>query len=283
VDAVRAEVAGPLAALLRSEEILEQSGHAPIETLPLERIEDAVRFLLDHQNEDGGFGSYERRRGPALLEKLNPSEMYGSCMTERSYLECTASALRGLAAVRSRYFGCLNPALTHAVEAAIAAGTTRLCAEQRPDGSFSGFWGINFTYAVFHAVKALRAVGIPPGDTRLQRAAAWLVSKQRPDGGFSEHYASCLEDRYIEHSESQVVMTSWALLALLSVERASPPSVAKAIDAGAAFLFRKQLPDGSFPQQAQNGVFFGTAVLDYRMYKSYFPTWALALCQARRA
>src|SRR6266481_8500589 len=48
------------------------------------------------QNRDGGFGTYERRRGGRLVERLNPSEMFGQCMTELSYLECTASAIRAL-------------------------------------------------------------------------------------------------------------------------------------------------------------------------------------------
>ena len=37
-----------------------------------------------------------------------------------------------------------------------------------------------------------------------------------------------------------------------------------------------QRPDGSWPRQAVNGVFFGTAMLDYRLYHCYFPAWALA-------
>src|SRR5262249_4821731 len=66
------------------------------ERVPLPRLEAAVQFILDRQNADGGFGTYERRRGPAFLERLNPSEMFGDCMTELSYIECTASA--GIAA-----------------------------------------------------------------------------------------------------------------------------------------------------------------------------------------
>jgi lanosterol synthase len=42
------------------------------------------------------------------------------------------------------------------------------------------------------------------------------------------------------------------------------------------WLGSKQLSDGSWPTQAPAGVFFGTAVLDYTLYKNYFPTWALA-------
>ena len=42
------------------------------------------------------------------------------------------------------------------------------------------------------------------------------------------------------------------------------------------WLSARQLPDGSWPTQAPAGVFFGTAMLDYRLYKEYFPLWALA-------
>ena len=50
----------------------------------------------------------------------------------------------------------------------------------------------------------------------------------------------------------------------------------ESIRLGVAWLRSQQLPDGSWPQQAVNGVFFGTAMLDYRLYKSYFTAWALA-------
>jgi tetratricopeptide (TPR) repeat protein len=44
------------------------------------------------------------------------------------------------------------------VDSAISCGADRLWAAQRPDGSFPAFWGINFTYAAFHIVKALRGI-----------------------------------------------------------------------------------------------------------------------------
>ena len=58
--------------------------------VPPHRLEAAIRFILDRQNADGGFATYERRRGATWLERLNPSEMFGDCMTELSYIECTA-------------------------------------------------------------------------------------------------------------------------------------------------------------------------------------------------
>jgi lanosterol synthase len=242
---------------------------APTERIPEERLCQAVEFILYRQNPDGGFGTYERRRGSRLLEMPNPSEMYGSCMSERSYLGCTGSSLGALAHFRATYPGVLSERL----DVALARGTRFLRREQRPDGSYAGFWGINFTYAIFHVVKGLRATGVAPSDPALVRAARWLVSKQRADGGWGEHYTSCLRDCYVEHPQSQIVMTSWALLALLNVlnPRSEP------IRRGVTWLRARQHADGSWPQGAVIGVFFGSAMLDYRLYKSYFPIWALAL------
>ena len=67
-------------------------------------------------------------------------------------------------------------------------------------------------------------------------------------------------------------MTAWALLALLE---ALPPTHA-AVRRGIECLGNLQLADGQWPRQSQSGVFFSTAMLDYRLYKDYFPTWALA-------
>ena len=246
---------------------------APSERITDQRIAQAVEFILYRQNADGGFGTYERRRASSWLENVNPSEMFGQCMTERSYIECTASSISALADVRASYPDLLRSRIDNAVE----RGVNFLRRSQRRDGSYAAFWGINFTYAIFHVTKGLRAAGISADDPALGRAAEWLVGKQKPDGGWGEHYSGCLKDRYVEHPLSQVVMTSWALLALMEV---MPPD-AEPIARGISWLVRQQRHDGSWPQQAVNGVFFGSAMLDYKLYKSYFPLWALARHSAR--
>jgi lanosterol synthase len=237
----------------------------PGERLSEERIAQAVRFVLDRQNEDGGFGSYEARRAGGFLEKLNPSEMFGSCMTERSYVECTASCVAALARVREAH-----PGIDRArVEQAIAAGAALIRREQKPDGSWAGFWGVNRTYGIFHAVEGLRAAGAREDDPALVRAVRWLEQHQKPDGSWGERYTGCLDDTYVEHPEGQVIMTAWAVLALLHAG-GSP-----AVKRGVEFLRRRQGADGAYPEQAVAGVFFGTAMLHYRLYKDYFPAWAL--------
>jgi lanosterol synthase len=238
------------------------------ERIPVERLEQAVRFILRRQNDDGGFGSYERRRGSVLLEWVNPSEMYGNCMTERSYTECTASCVGALARFRKSHPDLMGDE----IEAAISRGVKLLKSRQLPDGSWVGFWGVNFTYAIFHVVEALRAAGLPPEDGIFQRAASWLLSKQKQDGGWGEHWRSCLTDTYVEHPESQAAMTAWSLLALLEILEPHNPAIAH----GVAALRTLQSADGSWPQQSQSGIFFATAMLDYRLYKDVFPAWALA-------
>ena len=233
-----------------------------------ERLKQAVEFILRRQNADGGFGSYERRRGSLILEWINPSEMYGNCMTERSYTECTASCVGAL----SRFRAAHPTVMRDRLDAAIARGVRLLRSRQRPDGSYLGFWGVNFTYAAFHVIEALRASGVPADDPAIARAAEWLLEKQKPDGGWGEHWQSAMDDTYHEHPESQAAMTAWALLALFEVVDAREPAVQRGLEC----LRRMQAGDGAWPRQSQSGVFFATAMLDYKLYKDYFPTWALA-------
>jgi squalene cyclase len=68
-----------------------------------------------------------------------------------------------------------------------------------------------------------------------------------------------------------VVMTSWALLALLELADVQIEPVRR----GIAWLCRAQRADGSWPEGAVNGMFFGSAMLLYRLYPAYFPLWAL--------
>lgn len=238
------------------------------ERIPPENLLLAVKFILSRQNPDGGFATYEKRRAPALVERTNPSEMFGNCMTERSYVECTASCIKALSGFGSAYPNVEPEKITRARTRAIGF----LRKQQRADGSFLGSWGINFTYATFFVVEALRSAGFSASESLLTRAGEWLLEHQRPDGGWGEHFLSCVTGHYVEHRHSQAVMTSWALLALMGLGPSHMPSVER----GIAWLISRQQASGDFPDEAVNGVFFGSAMLDYRLYKSYFPVWALA-------
>ena len=54
------------------------------------------------------------------------------------------------------------------------------------------------------------------------------------------------------------------------------------IEHPADFRASRQDREGGWPKEEMAGVFFRTALLDYTLYRQYFPAWALALYETRR-
>jgi squalene/oxidosqualene cyclase-like protein len=243
--------------------------------LQLGRKLAALEFILARQNDDGGFGSYEARRGSMLLRNYNPAEIYGNCMLEYSYTECSGSCVRALAyAVRALGDEIPTPLRTR-VRTAIEAGNEFLLTQQRDGGGWLGFWGVNITYGTFFAVSGLHSGGLSSSMPPIRRACRWLVEAQRPDGGWGESYRGILEERDAQlppDAPSLAVQTAWAVLTLLE----AAPHERDAIDRGIDYLISLQRDDGAWPRELATGVFFNTAVLDYVLYRQAFPTWALA-------
>ena len=244
------------------------------QTMDTTALGDAVGFMLRGQNRDGGFSSYEARRAAIGLEWLNPAEMFGDSMTEHSSVECTASCLAALAACRDNFPLVADRSVTSAVSRADAW----LRQTQANDGSWRGVWGVQFIYGTLFGIRGLRAAGARPGDPALRAACRWLLDRQREDGGWGEHHSGCLTGRYVPHEESQVIQTAWALITLLE----AGDSDWTAISRGAGFLVDTQDAEGAWPKQDMAGVFFRTALLDYVLYRQYFPLHALGLYEQRR-
>jgi len=255
-------------------EALEALLTAPMAKLDTDDARNAARFILGCQNPDGGFGSYEARRSRIGLEWLNPAEMFGDSMTEHSYVECTASCIAALATFRRRFPNYLGAT----IEPAIARAHEHLRLAQGTDGSWRGVWGVHFIYGTLFGVRGLLAAGTKANDSAIRRACHWLRARQRSDGGWGEDAAGCTSGTYIEHQESQVIQTAWALMTLLEARDPDWGAIVR----GSRFLIEQQEESGSWPRQDPAGVFFHTAVLDYTLYRQYFPLWALSLYESRR-
>ncbi len=234
-------------------------------------------FVLRCQGSDGGFGSYEPRKVPFSLEWLNPAEMFGDSMTEMGYAECTASCVAFLAKVAHERPHLLKRPELAGVPEAIARAAAHLRRLQLPDGTWPGAWGVHYIYGTMFGIRGLRAAGTPAIDPYIRKACAWLKAHQRPDGSWGERHA-VHANTYVEADEGQVVQTAWALTALLEAEDPDWDALERA----ARFLARAQLGTGEWERQAPVGIFFHTALLEYVLYKSYFPVWVLGLFETRR-
>jgi lanosterol synthase len=195
--------------------------------------------------------------------------MFGRCMTERSYVECTASCLMALCEVQKRYPDLLR----RPIRKSITRAARFLTSAQNPDGTWDAAWGVRYIYATMFGVRGLRAAGVPTTDDRIRKACRWLLAHQRPDGGWGERQPKTLTPEYAEAESSLSVQTAWALIALLEADE--PDAIA--LSRAAGYLESSQLDSGQWPDGQFVGVFFETALLNYRLYRQYFPVMALAL------
>jgi len=168
--------------------------------------------------------------------------------------------------------------LAESIEEAIRRAAHRIRLQQRSDGAWDGNWGVHFIYGTLFGIRGLLAAGAVPQDPAVRSACAWIRARQRADGGWGEHPASALSGSYVENDESQTVQTAWALMALLM---AQDPDWG-CLERGAHFLVTARNASGTWDRQKPEGIFFHTALLDYTLYRSYFPVWALALFETRR-
>lgn len=237
-----------------------------ISKIPEKRLHDAVDVILSFQNKDGGWATYENTRSKPWLELLNPSEIFGKIMIDYSYTECTSACIRALSEFQKTYLH-RNSEVTQAIK----RGAEFIKSKQLADGSWLGSWGVCFTYGTWFGVEGLLAAGEDASSDRIQRACNFLLSKQNTDGGWGESYESCVQQKYVYHERSQVVNTSWALLALMAANHPDK----KAIEKGVRFLMERQQTSGDWEQEGISGVFNANCMITYTAYRNVFPLWAL--------
>ena len=268
-----------LCLLFHSHTIKEELGKKKLLPITEQRLQNAVNVCLTLQNEDGGWATYENNRGFGWYEQLNPSEVFGDIMIDYSYVECSMATLTALVDFHKHYPDHRSFEIQHAVD----KGRDFLKSIQRPDGSWYGSWACCFCYGCWFGVEGLMKAGESKNCPEIKRACAFLLSQQRANGGWGEDFTSCYDKDYAQNGMdaygdegSGVVNTAWALLALSLAECDDM----EAIRRGIAYLMKRQLPSGDFPQEGISGVFNRACGITYTAYRNVFPLWALGRCVA---
>ncbi|WP_340374577.1 squalene--hopene cyclase [Streptomyces sp. SS7] len=152
-------------------------------------------------------------------------------------------------------------------------GIRWLLAEQEPDGSWFGRWGVNYVYGTGSVVPALTAAGLSARHPAIRRAVAWLERVQNDDGGWGEDLRSYHDPaRWSGRGASTASQTAWALMALLAAEERDSP----AVERGIAWLARTQREDGSWDEPYFTGTGFPWDFsINYHLYRQVFPLTAL--------
>ncbi|MCJ8732776.1 hypothetical protein PDJAM_G00214920 [Pangasius djambal] len=259
---------------LKAVMLLQEQCSFITEHIPSQRLFDAVNVLLSMRNSDGGFATYETKRGGKLLELLNPSEVFGDIMIDYTYVECTSAVMQAL-----QHFHHAYPEhRAQEIRSTLQQGLDYCRRMQRPDGSWEGSWGVCFTYGVWFGLEAFACMGHVFQDgydglvcAEVRRACDFLLSKQMEDGGWGEDFESCEQRCYIQSKTSQIHNTCWALLGLMAVRY--PDTTV--IERGIQVLIDKQLPNGDWPQENISGVFNKSCAISYTSYRNVFPVWTL--------
>lgn len=228
-----------------------------------ERLDNAigrgVRWNLGMQSKNGAWGAFDADNTSPLPNML-PFCDFGEVIDPPS-ADVTAHVVEMLAA----------EGLAH--DPRTRRGVQWLLAEQEPDGSWFGRWGVNYLYGTGAVVPALIAAQIPASHPAVRRAVAWLEKVQNEDGGWGEDLRSYRNaTEWSGRGASTASQTAWALMALLAAgERDS-----HAVERGIRWLAGTQREDGSWDEPYFTGTGFPWDFsINYHLYRQVFPLSAL--------
>jgi len=229
-------------------------------------IERGRTWLLTMQNRDGGWGAFDKGCENEIFTLIPFADH--NAMIDPSCEDITGRALESLHALGDRPD---HPAVKSAVRF--------LEGKQLPDGTWYGRWGCNYLYGTWLVLRGLKAASVDLSAARYQRAGAWVVQHQNPDGGWGELPRSYDDPTTKGIGPSTPSQTAWALMALLALNDTSSECVRRGIE----YLLRVQQYDGSWKDAFWTGTGFPKVFyLRYHLYATYFPLWALSVYRRQR-
>jgi len=227
------------------------------EALPARRR--ATAWLRAMQSRGGGWAAFDRDNTKEFITQI-PFADFGAVLDPPSE-DVTAHIVEWL----------LLDGATPADPAA-RAGLRYLRRRQRRDGSWWGRWGVNHIYGTGAALPALAAAGADCRSGRVQRGSRWLIEHQNPDGGWGEVCESYVDPARRGTGPSTASQTAWALLGLFAAGELESEAVRR----GIAYLVATQTFDGQWEEDQFTGTGFPIDfMINYHLYRNYWPAWAL--------
>lgn len=236
-----------------------------------ESIHRATRWIVGMQSENGGYGAFDVDNTYYYLDEI-PFADHGALLDPPT-ADVSARCAMLMAKVAQNHDEYL-PALERTIE--------YIRNEQESDGSWFGRWGTNYIYGTWSVLLGLEQTNIAKTDPLFTKAASYLKSVQREDGGWGEDNKSYYDiEKYGgKYHFSTSFQTAWAVIGLMAAGEVNSPEVKAGID----FILRAQQTDGVWDDKCFTApgfpkVFF----LKYHGYDKFFPLWALARYRNERS
>ncbi len=229
-----------------------------------ESIHRATRWIVGMQSKNGGFGAFDVDNTYYYLNEI-PFADHGALLDPPT-VDVSARCAMLMARVAKDHDE-YRPALARTIE--------YIRSEQEADGSWFGRWGTNYIYGTWSTLLGLEQTDLPKTDPMYVKAATWLKSVQRADGGWGEDNLSYHDDQAYRgrYEYSTAFQTAWAILGLIAAGEVNSPEV----EAGIGFLLKQQQADGVWNDPCFTAPGFPRVFyLKYHGYDKFFPLWALA-------
>ncbi|ADU32386.1 terpene cyclase/mutase family protein [Evansella cellulosilytica] len=218
---------------------------------------NGLKWLLNMQNKDGGWASFNKNRRNHFVKHL-PIENISDTAIDISTADLTGRVVQFLG--NNVKMTINHPKIKKAVQ--------WLLKNQEKDGSWYGRWGVCYIYGTWAAVTGLLSVGVSENDPAIQKAKKWLLSIQNKDGGWGESCSSDVHKKYVPLSWSTPSQTAWALDTLIAI--CDEPN--ETIRRGIEHLMERK---GNFTYPTGGGL-PGNFYLTYHSYNSIWPLLAIA-------
>jgi len=224
-----------------------------------ESVKQAAHWICGMQSKNGGYAAFDSDNTHYYLNEI-PFADHGAL------LDPPTSDVSARCSTLLSQLGYQGPELTRCLDF--------LLKEQEEDGSWFGRWGTNNIYGTWSVLTAFDKVRDLTHRSSIERAAKWLKSIQREDGGWGEDCDTYFHpERVGKGHASTSFQTAWAILGLIAAGEVDSPEVRKGVE----FLMRTQQADGLWGEEWFTAPGFPRVFyLKYHGYMKYFPLWALA-------